>query len=51
MEPTLVTWVLVGFGCITMGALRDCTYCWESFVYWGALALAYSALRVGGIEF
>jgi len=25
-------------------------YYWGFFVYWGALALAYSALRVSGIE-
>jgi hypothetical protein len=33
------------------GPLRYFTYYWGFFVYWGALALAYSALRVGGIEF
>ena len=34
-----------------LGPLRYYTYFWGFFVYWGALALAYSALRVGGIEF
>lgn len=34
-----------------LGPLRYFTYFWGFFVYWGALALAYSALRVGGIEF
>lgn len=33
------------------GPLRYFTYYWGFFVYWGALALAYSALRVGGIDF
>ena len=33
------------------GPLKYFTYYWGFFVYWGALALAYSALRVGGIEF
>ncbi|MDJ0794090.1 MAG: hypothetical protein QNI98_07580 [Woeseiaceae bacterium] len=33
------------------GPLRYFTYYWGFFVYWGALALAYSALRVAGIEF
>jgi hypothetical protein len=35
----------------SLGPLRYFTYYWGFFVYWGALALAYSALRVGGIEF
>ncbi len=35
----------------TLGPLRYFTYFWGFFVYWGALALAYSALRVSGIEF
>ncbi len=34
-----------------LGPLRYFTYFWGFFVYWGALALAYSALRIGGIEF
>jgi hypothetical protein len=34
-----------------LGPLRYYTYFWGFFVYWSALALAYSALRVGGIEF
>jgi hypothetical protein len=34
-----------------LGPLRYFTYFWGFFVYWGALALAYSALRVSGIEF
>jgi hypothetical protein len=34
----------------SLGPLRYYTYFWGFFVYWGALALAYSALRVGGIE-
>ena len=33
------------------GPLKYFTYYWGFFVYWGALALAYSALRVAGIEF
>ncbi len=33
------------------GPLRYFTYYWGFFVYWGALALAYSALRISGIEF
>ncbi|NNE19923.1 MAG: hypothetical protein HKN10_15740 [Myxococcales bacterium] len=32
------------------GPLKYFTYYWGFFVYWGALALAYSALRVSGIE-
>jgi hypothetical protein len=35
----------------SLGPLRYFTYFWGFFVYWGALALAYSALRVSGIEF
>ena len=34
----------------TRGALRYFTYYWGFFVYWGALALAYSAIRLYGIE-
>ena len=33
------------------GPLRYFTYYWGFFVYWGALALAYSALRISGIDF
>lgn len=33
------------------GPAKYFTYYWGFFVYWGALALAYSALRVGGVEF
>jgi hypothetical protein len=33
------------------GPLKYFTYYWGFFVYWGALTLAYSALRVGGVEF
>jgi hypothetical protein len=33
------------------GPLRYFTYYWGFFVYWGVLALAYSALRISGIEF
>jgi hypothetical protein len=32
------------------GALAYYTYYWGFFVYWGALALAYSAMRLSGIE-
>ena len=32
------------------GALAYYTYYWGFFVYWGALALAYSAVRLSGIE-
>jgi hypothetical protein len=31
------------------GALAYYTYYWGFFVYWGALALAYSAMRLSGI--
>ncbi|UCG63129.1 MAG: hypothetical protein JSV52_07570 [Candidatus Zixiibacteriota bacterium] len=34
-----------------LGPLRYFTYFWGFFVYWGALALVYSALRIGGVEF
>jgi len=33
------------------GAIRYFTYYWGFFVYWGALALAYSVLRLTGIDF
>ena len=33
------------------GPLRYFTYYWGFFVYWGALALVYSALRISGIDF
>ena len=33
------------------GPLRYYTYYWGFFVYWGALALVYSALRIAGLEF
>jgi len=33
------------------GPVRYFSYYWGFFVYWGALALAYSALRVSGVEF
>lgn len=33
------------------GPVRYFTYYWGFFVYWGAAALVYSALRVGGVEF
>jgi hypothetical protein len=32
------------------GPLVYFTYYWGFFVYWGALALAYSAMRLSGIE-
>ena len=32
------------------GALAYYTYYWGFFVYWGALTLAYSAMRLSGIE-
>ncbi len=32
------------------GALAYYTYYWGFFVYWGALALAYSALRLSGVD-
>ena len=34
-----------------LGPLKYFTYFWGFFVYWGALSLAYSALRLSGIEF
>ncbi|MGI9622566.1 MAG: hypothetical protein ACR2PK_06995 [Acidimicrobiales bacterium] len=33
------------------GPLKYFTYYWGFFIYWGALALAYSTVRVGGAEF
>jgi hypothetical protein len=33
------------------GALAYYSYYWGFFIYWGALALAYSAIRLSGIEF
>ena len=33
------------------GPARYFTYYWGFFVYWGALAAAYSVLRIGGVEF
>ena len=35
----------------TRGALAYYTYYWGFFILWGALVLAYSALRLGGVEF
>jgi hypothetical protein len=35
----------------SLGPLRYYTYYWGFFVYWGALTLVYSALRISGIEF
>jgi hypothetical protein len=32
------------------GPLRYFTYYWGFFVYWGVLALAYSVLRIAGLE-
>ena len=32
------------------GPFKYYTYYWGFFMYWGALALAYSALRISGIE-
>ena len=32
------------------GPLKYFTYYWGFFVYWGALALAYSVIRMAGIE-
>ena len=32
------------------GALAYYSYYWGFFVYWGALALAYSAIRLSGVE-
>ena len=33
------------------GAIKYYTYYWGFFVYWGALALAYSVARISGFEF
>lgn len=33
------------------GPLKYFTYYWGFFVYWGAAALVYSVLRVGGVDF
>ena len=35
----------------TRGPCRYYTYYWGFFVYWGALALLYSGLRIAGCEF
>ena len=35
----------------SLGPLKYFTYYWGFFVYWGALALAYSVLRISGVEF
>jgi len=32
------------------GALAYYSYYWGFFVYWGALAVAYSTMRLSGIE-
>lgn len=32
------------------GPLKYFTYYWGFFIYWGALALAYSAARIAGID-
>jgi hypothetical protein len=34
----------------TRGPLKYFSYYWGFFVYWGALALAYSVVRISGIE-
>ena len=34
----------------TRGPLKYFTYYWGFFVYWGALALTYSVVRISGIE-
>ena len=34
----------------TRGPLRYFTYYWGFFMYWGALALTYSVIRIAGIE-
>ena len=34
----------------TRGPLRYFTYYWGFFVYWGVLALAYSIVRIAGID-
>lgn len=34
----------------SLGPLKYFTYFWGFFVYWGALALAYSLARISGIE-
>jgi len=33
-----------------LGPLKYFTYFWGFFMYWGALALGYSVLRISGIE-
>jgi len=33
------------------GALAYYSYYWGFFIYWGALALAYAAMRLSGLEF
>ena len=35
----------------TRGRLRYYTYYWGFFVYWGALAVVYSVLRIAGVDF
>ena len=34
----------------SLGPLKYFTYFWGFFVYWGVLALAYSVVRISGIE-
>lgn len=34
----------------TRGPLRYFTYYWGLFMYWGALALAYSVVRISGVN-
>ena len=48
---TVLLWVEKKHVYPALGPLRYYTYYWGFFVYWGALALAYSVLRVSGIEF
>lgn len=33
------------------GPVKYFTYYWGFFIYWGGLAVVYSALRVGGVDF
>ncbi len=33
------------------GALAYYSYYWGFFIYWGAMALAYSAMRLSGLDF
>ncbi|MDJ0827815.1 MAG: hypothetical protein QNJ16_20195 [Rhodobacter sp.] len=47
----ILLWVEKKHVYAALGPLRYYTYFWGFFVYWGALALVYSMLRVSGLDF